>query len=291
MNTVWSDHVQGTDTLLYSRQLRFHDRFMPRYLPLFDLAEHRPLRILEIGCGPGALAQSLSRWYPKASITALDRDSRFIAYGQAHIPQVTFLEGDVAALPFPDGSFDVVISHTLAEHVDPEPFYREQYRILTKGGVCLVLTSRKTFQQSAPCLELTIHEQRFWEYAAKHTPSLEELGVGKYRQGESEMARTMATHGFSRISTGYAVIDLTPDSADVPEDLAKAMILADQAQELENLNSFRQQYPNLFFRDDFDFMETLIRERYQARLDQYSRSQKQWDTQVSTIMVLRGVKE
>lgn len=56
MNNIWSKHVQGTKTLYYSRKLRFNVMFAERYKALFDVNEDRSLRILETGCGPGALA-------------------------------------------------------------------------------------------------------------------------------------------------------------------------------------------------------------------------------------------
>ena len=36
---------------------------------MFNLDHNKNLKILEIGCGPGALAEALHRWYPKAEIT------------------------------------------------------------------------------------------------------------------------------------------------------------------------------------------------------------------------------
>ena len=108
MHTMWSDHVQGPMTLYLSRKLRFHDCFRPQYVDKLQIA--RKARILEIGCGPGALAAALHRWYPDAQITGIDRDSRFIAFAKEHESGITFVEGDAAALPFPDQSFDVTIS-------------------------------------------------------------------------------------------------------------------------------------------------------------------------------------
>ena len=77
MDAVWSQYIQGCMTLYASRRLRFRDRFRDRYLPLLDLPD-KPLRILEIGCGPGALAEALHRWYPGAEIIGLDRDREFV---------------------------------------------------------------------------------------------------------------------------------------------------------------------------------------------------------------------
>ena len=80
MNVIWSKYVQGVNTLYDTRKLRFHDMFAEQYKALFDLDANHPFKILEIGCGPGALAGALHRWYPNAEITAIDRDSTFISF-------------------------------------------------------------------------------------------------------------------------------------------------------------------------------------------------------------------
>ena len=85
MNYIWSDHVQGIMTLYLSRKLRFDDVFFTQYDHLFSLEHNKEMKILEIGCGPGALAEALHRWYPLAQITAIDRDSNFIAFAQKNI--------------------------------------------------------------------------------------------------------------------------------------------------------------------------------------------------------------
>ena len=82
MNTIWSEHVQGTMTLYLSRKLRFDDMFFEQYKDVFDLDRNAKLRILEIGCGPGALAEAMHRWYPMAHVTAIDRDSNFISFAK-----------------------------------------------------------------------------------------------------------------------------------------------------------------------------------------------------------------
>ena len=133
MNNVWSEHVQGIMTLYLSRKLRFDDIFFEQYKSMFQLDPKSNLKILEIGCGPGALAEALHRWYPKAEITAVDRDSNFISFAQNNISGVTFVEGDATRLPFADDSFDVTISNTVQEHVEPTAFWGEQKRVLKPG--------------------------------------------------------------------------------------------------------------------------------------------------------------
>lgn len=141
MNTQWSTYVQRAETLYQSRVLRFSDRFREKYKNAFAIDEKAS--ILEIGCGPGALSEALTKWYPRSNVIGTDRDSNFIAFAKKKAPTVTFLEEDATALSFADESFDVTISNTVAEHIAPEKFYGEQYRVLKKSGVCLVLSARK----------------------------------------------------------------------------------------------------------------------------------------------------
>ena len=163
MNTVWSEYVQGIMTLYLSRKLRFDDMFFEQYKKTFDLDRSAGMKILEIGCGPGALAESMHRWYPNAHITAIDRDSNFISFAKENIAGVDFREGDAVHLPFGDDSFDVTISNTVQEHVEPAAFWGEQRRVLKPGGIALCLSARRGLHCVAPCLEKTEKEIAFWE--------------------------------------------------------------------------------------------------------------------------------
>ena len=88
MNVIWSKYVQGVNTLYDTRKLRFHDMFAEQYKALFDLDANHPFKILKIGCGPGALAVALHRWYPNAEITAIDRDSTFISFAKKSVQTI-----------------------------------------------------------------------------------------------------------------------------------------------------------------------------------------------------------
>ena len=70
-------------------------------------------RLLEVPVGTGILTMPLYRKMPEAEITCLDYSpemlerAKFWGEGLAH---VRFQQGDVGALPFGDGSFDIVLS-------------------------------------------------------------------------------------------------------------------------------------------------------------------------------------
>jgi SAM-dependent methyltransferase len=102
--------------------------------------------VLEVGCGPGHLSIRLARRHG-LEVTGLDLDPAMIAHAQANAdrpgnsgqPRPSFLVGDVAALAFPDRSFDLVVS-TLSMHhwADPTAGLAEIGRVLRPGARALV---------------------------------------------------------------------------------------------------------------------------------------------------------
>ena len=112
-----------------------------------DVAAAAPAgaRVLEVGCGPGHLSIRLARH--GFDVSGLDLDSAMIARAQANAdrpgnsdqPRPSFLVGDVAALAFPNRSFDLVVS-TLSMHhwADPTAGLAEIGRVLRPGGRALI---------------------------------------------------------------------------------------------------------------------------------------------------------
>lgn len=290
MNVIWSKHVQGIKTLYYSRKLRFDDIFSQQYKNLFELDSSEKIKILEIGCGPGALAEALRRWYPQADITAVDRDSEFIRFAKENEKNVTFLEADAVNLPFEDNTFDVTISNTVSEHIEPSKFYGEQFRVLKPGGICLVLSSRKGINITPSCIAPNDFEKQFWEKVSQHDDSMNRYAVCKYPMSEAELPHAMETYGFQNIKTGFATIDLTPDNPKFSSAMAYDMINANRYTSIDAIEATLHTVPEWVTIEETEEMKYIVNTKYDMRIKQYDRGEKQWDTNVSVIMVVRGIK-
>lgn len=95
-------------------------------------------RVLDVACGTGVVALTAARG--GAQVTALDLTPELIVRARENAAimgvDVAWHEGDAEALPFPDASFDVVLSqfgHMFAPR--PEVAVREMLRVLRPGGV------------------------------------------------------------------------------------------------------------------------------------------------------------
>lgn len=290
MNTVWSTYVQKIDTLYKTRALRFSDRYKEKYMAAFGIDGKKS--ILEIGCGPGALSEALSRWYPEMQICGCDRDANFIRFAKEKAPHISFCKEDATALSFGDESFGVTISNTVSEHIEPSKFYGEQYRVLKKGGVCLVLSARKGIVHHAPCVsEMSDFEKAIWERVSDVCKEMDEkAGVCAYPMSEMELPKEMEKYGFRHVSTEYLTVNLTPDNPAFSREEAHAMINSHRATALDGIQIMKDTAGALVTAEEIGEMVRLVNERYDKRIALYDAGEKLWDTCVSVTMVLRGVK-
>ena len=96
-------------------------------------------RALDSGCGAGALAIALAPLV--GEVVGVDASTELLQEARRLAPQnVTFVEGDVTALPFPDASFEVAGSMRVLHHVRrPELAISELVRVVRPGGRVLVV--------------------------------------------------------------------------------------------------------------------------------------------------------
>lgn len=101
----------------------------------FDLVEADHIsRVLDIGCGTGALLPDLEALSP-GSITGADLNIEHLRLAQSQSPGADLLGADVHQLPFRENSFDVVLCHYFLMWVgDPNHALREMARVTRPGG-------------------------------------------------------------------------------------------------------------------------------------------------------------
>ena len=97
-------------------------------------------KLLEVPVGTGVLTMPVYKELPDADITCLDYSADMMSAAEkkakaAGIKNITFRQGDVGALPFDDGSFDIVLSlNGFHAFPDKDAAYRETFRVLKPGG-------------------------------------------------------------------------------------------------------------------------------------------------------------
>lgn len=119
-----------------------YDAFMGRYsVPLAAefatfAGVRRGQRVLDVGCGPGALTSELVRRAGVAAVSACDPSGSFVAACARRNPGVDVRMGVAEQLPFDDDMFDLVVSQLVLHFVpDPEAAASEGTRVLREDGV------------------------------------------------------------------------------------------------------------------------------------------------------------
>src|SRR4051794_2093874 len=95
--------------------------------------------VLEIGCGSGAMAAEVLHRFPDVRLTATDYDDGMVSAAADRLasfgPRAHVQQADALALPFPDGSFDTVLSFVMLHHViNWEDALTETVRVLRPKG-------------------------------------------------------------------------------------------------------------------------------------------------------------
>ncbi len=102
-----------------------------------SLADAR--RVLEVGCGSGAISADLHEHSP-ARVTGLDIDRSIIKFAADLDSSSSFVNGDGMRLPFCDRSFDLVLCHYFLLWVrSPLIALQEMVRVCRSGGTLLAL--------------------------------------------------------------------------------------------------------------------------------------------------------
>ena len=112
-------------------------------------------RLLEVGCGVGAVLAILGQEFPGIRLFGVDREPKQLAFAAEHLErsgvEATLVEADALALPYPDESFDQVWMMWFLEHVDrPLAALREARRVLVPGGAITAIEVDYSTTRASP---------------------------------------------------------------------------------------------------------------------------------------------
>jgi SAM-dependent methyltransferase len=119
-----------------------YDRFMGRYsvllasefVGLADVVAGQ--RVLDVGCGPGALTSELVRSLGPEAVAAVDPSEPFAIAAQQRHPGVDVRRASAEQLPFQDTEFDATLAQLVVHLMqDPTAGLDEMVRVTRKGGV------------------------------------------------------------------------------------------------------------------------------------------------------------
>jgi SAM-dependent methyltransferase len=117
--------------------MRFMGQYSEPLAPRFaDLAGiHDGQRVLDVGCGPGALTAELVNRVGAASVSAVEPSDSFAAAVRERLPGVEVRQSAAEQLPFPDGTFDAALAQLVVHFMaDPVHGLREMRRVTRPGG-------------------------------------------------------------------------------------------------------------------------------------------------------------
>ena len=164
---------------------------------------------LDVGCGTGALTQTIIDYEAPRSVRGVDPSAGFADYARAHVTgeRVAFDVGDARALPFAAATFDAAVSGLVLNFVPaPERAAAEMTRVARTGGVVAAYV-----WDYADRMELMRY---FWNAAVALDPAAAALDEGARFPlcHPGRLAALMAVAGLRDVAT--TPIDIATDFRD-----------------------------------------------------------------------------
>lgn len=190
-----------------------YDRYMGRYsIPLAphfgDFAEVAPgHRVLDVGCGPGALTAELVKRVGPSAVSAVDPSEPFVAAARDRHPGVDVQLASAEQLPFPADAFDVSLAQLVVHFMtSPVQGLREMARVTRPGGVVAACVWDHGGGEGPL--------SRFWEVARELDSEVEdESDLAGAREGH--LAELLQEAGLTKVDE--ATLSVTVDHASFDE--------------------------------------------------------------------------
>ena len=188
-----------------------YDRYMGRYSD--ELASafvsfvgvEQGMRALDVGCGPGALAEALAGRLGAASVAAADPSESLLAACADRVSGADVRQAAADGLPWPDATFDVVVAQLVMNFLpDADAGLEEMCRVARHGGAVACCT-----WDYASRMQML---RTFWDAALELDPAAPDEGRVMAFCSEDELAALWARNGLAEVETG--AIDVTVDYAD-----------------------------------------------------------------------------
>jgi SAM-dependent methyltransferase len=138
-----------------------------------------PKRILDMGCSAGGASTVYPEAFPEAEVHAVDLGASMLRYAHARAESIGapihFHQMDAGATRFPDGHFDLIVSHNMLHEISGESrrrIARETLRLLTPGGLAvhqdvdLLFRGKEPWEKAERSYDIKYNNEPFWlEYA------------------------------------------------------------------------------------------------------------------------------
>jgi SAM-dependent methyltransferase len=192
---------------LFAVAAEAYDRFMGRYSVLLapgfatfaGVAEGQ--RVLDVGCGPGALTGELVERLGSGAVCAVDPSEPFVSAAKERHPGVEVQQASAESLPFADDSFDAALAQLVVHFMaDPVAGLAELARVTRSGGTVAACVWDHGGKGTGPL-------SSFWEAAKSFDPGLAgETSLPGSRQGH--LAELFEEAGIAAVEATVLTVSL-----------------------------------------------------------------------------------
>jgi SAM-dependent methyltransferase len=185
-----------------------YDRFMGRYSRelaplLIEFARiESGMRVLDVGSGPGALAERLAERVGSELVSAADPSESCVAACAERVPGANVRQAEAERLPWEDGAFDAALAQLVVNFMsDPDAGVAEMRRVVRPGGI----VGACTWDYGDGMQMLRV----FWDATRALDPDAPDEGRAMRFRSSEELEELWRRVGFDDVETGPLVVEAT----------------------------------------------------------------------------------